>query len=176
MPFTGSDALTYDQVGNLIQKSQPQSPLYFLAEEHNALAPDRHLTMPAHKPLIIPVLITLAVRFPAHENPFQWIENELTFPQQAESLFVSHKNHTMTATLDGKNLNIIWAATPVFDLNIPNDNFLKDEIHQTGGAKAISEGYWVFLTGLTPGNHTLSTYGHFPGYFAGTTYHIRAYQ
>lgn len=179
MPFPPSQSPELDQTGNATQNSQPGGPVYYLAGEHGALAPDRNITMPAYKPVVFPVLNTLVAYFPAQDGPFSFVK-ETGFAKQAQIEWgpIFDKPVIVEASLDGRPLGIVRDVTPVFDLKIPTENVFHDELKGSGDARAISAGYWVFLlSGFSAGNHTLVFYGHSDnGYFAGATYHIHAYK
>ena len=68
----------------------------------------------------------------------------------------------VTATIDGRDIPSIRRATsPRFPLAFPADNFFATDCAPYGGFPAgiyspsISDGYWVKLDGLSPGEHLL---------------------
>jgi hypothetical protein len=91
-------------------------------------------------------------------------------------------DHTINlkTTLDGrqlKNLENYRVTSPLFNITIPQDNVLGAP---SGNTRMVSDGFWVFLMPLTPGNHTLQFGGETPGnpttgtnnFGVDVTYHI----
>jgi hypothetical protein len=163
MPFPSDNSPTLDQTGNLTMKYQPSTPVFMLPGEHAAIAPNRHVTIPSNKPIMLPVLFDLFATF----SP----TTEESFVQKASALFPNEKPTKLFATLDGKPLPIIPITTPVFHLDIPRDNAF--DMKQSGHAQVFSKGYWVFLNPLSPGNHTITYVGATRDYVNGATFYIK---
>jgi hypothetical protein len=63
---------------------------------------------------------------------------------------------TTMITVDGVQLNPVRLQSPLFTVTLPENNDLGLK-PQT--SPAISDGYWVFLKPLPPGNHTIHASG-----------------
>jgi hypothetical protein len=59
-------------------------------------------------------------------------------------------------TVDGVQLNPVRLQSPLFTVTLPPNNALGLKPQTT---PAISDGYWVFLQPLPPGNHTIHSSG-----------------
>jgi hypothetical protein len=163
MPFPSNDSPTLDQTGNLTMKYQPRSPVYMLPGEHAAVASNRHITIPANKPIMMPVLWSIISTYSPVVGK--------SFIQNANAFFAKDQPTRLFATLDNKPIPIVTINTPVFRLNIPSNNAF--EIQGGSDAWVISNGYWVFLNPLPPGDHTLTYVGATHDYVNGATFYLK---
>lgn len=166
MPFPSNESPTLDQTGNLTMKYQPKSSIYMLPGEHSSVAPDRHITIPANKPIMMPVLWSIV-------STYSPVVGE-SFIQNASAFFAKDPPSRLFATLDNKPLPIVTITTPVFRLNIPSNNAF--EMEGGGDAWVVSSGYWVFLNPLSLGNHTLTYVGATHDYVNGATFYLNVLQ
>jgi hypothetical protein len=162
MQFPADNSPDLDQTGNLTMKYQPNTLVYMLAGEHSSFAPNRHVTVSADKPIMMPVLFHLVGTFS---------DNQEAFRREANSLLAQKPATKLVATLDDKPLPITTITTPVFKLHIPENNFL--EIKNSGDANVICKGYWVFMHPLSPGNYTIFYTGAMRDYFNGARTHLK---
>jgi hypothetical protein len=170
MPFPPNDSPTLDQTGNLTMKYQPNSIVYMLPGEHSAVAPNRHITIAANKPIMMPVLWFINGTY------YSSSVSDESFIRKANEFFDRQVPTKLFATLDDKPLPIVNVTTPVFRLNIPKYTAFATEEERGGDAWVISKGYWVFLNPLSPGNHTLTYVGATRDYVNGATFHLKVLQ
>jgi hypothetical protein len=84
---------------------------------------------------------------------------------------------TLQVTVDGKNIKQLWkyrVQSPVFDITLPDDNIIG---LPPGKGASVSDGYWLMLEPLSPGDHTIHYEGAFvsgtgKGFKQNVTYHI----
>lgn len=163
MQFPSDESPTLDQTGNLTIKHQPNSSVYMLPGEHSAVAPNRHVTIPSNKPIMMPVFWVLV------STDSESVEE--SFVNKANTIFADEQPTKLFATLDGKQLAIVSILTPVFRLNnIPHDNAFE---MKSGSTFVISKGYWVFMNPLPAGNHTLTYVGATHNYVNGATFYLK---
>jgi hypothetical protein len=157
---------TFDQTGNLTMKYQPvNSPVYFLAEEHNSIAQNRHIVMTHGKTILFPAVTALVLSYDTHADLAK-------FSRGVDTVIASQQPHTAYAFLDNKPISTTFIKTPIFRIHTYAHNAALGNYHD-GDALAITAGYWVFLRPLSVGDHTISLYGGTPGYVAGATYHVK---
>jgi hypothetical protein len=113
----------------------------------------RECTLPAGKSIFFPV-----INIEASLN-----DTNLTKGDELQKYCKSHIDDIDSRALEVKinNTPIIGlgkyrVSTPVFDLNIPNDNVLNSKI---GLTKATSDGYWLFFRPLSNKTYRLSFSG-----------------
>lgn len=87
------------------------------------------------------------------------------------------------ATVDGKPLKQLKkyrVESPLFEFKLPGDNVLKEfglivpEFEGAKSSKSVSDGYWIMLEPLSPGEHEIYIYSKLPKYDFETemTYYI----
>ena len=80
------------------------------------------------------------------------------------------------ASIDGKeitNLEDFRVQSPLFTISFPEDNPFGVTNFTDIPQRAVSDGYWVLVKGLEPGEHTIEFRGGIPGLFVTqVTYHI----
>lgn len=109
----------------------------------------RECTIPAGKAILIPAI---AVECSYAEDQSLRTEDDLRACATSDQDLVTHT----AATLNGSVLQVHRVQSPVFDLIFPADNvFAAPE----GPTKAVSEGFWVFLKPLRPGQYELHVEG-----------------
>jgi hypothetical protein len=119
----------------------------------------RDCTAPANTPIFFPVVTYVCG--PAWSDPFN-TESELR--DECNSLIDTVlTNATPFARVDGKNVRMVRADTPVFESKVPKDN----PFGVVGGKSiAVADGLWVLLPkGLSPGQHTIEFGGTFTNPF-----------
>lgn len=118
--------------------------VWFLAGSLSSEPVTRACTVPAGTPLFFPIVNT----FLAEEGTVE--EMRAALAEFIDSVV------TLSVTIDGEpieNLEGYRAISPVFSITLPADNIF--------GAPegvyfpAVSDGYWLLLTPLRPGNHVI---------------------
>jgi hypothetical protein len=118
-----------------------------------------------------------AIFFPVY-NAFQTIEadnpNLDTIPEIKQAVINNVNQATnLKASVDGTNIKVdskLRALTRIFEFTLPADNIFGTDV--LGPYKAISDGYWVPLKPLKPGNHEISFSADHPDGPIDVTYHI----
>lgn len=133
--------------------SQGQSgPVWFLAGTFGGDAVERHLTAPAGKALLAPLV-----------NGAFWAPEDGAIEAEVRAAvkgFVDTTD-TLAASLDGQPLSELFryrAQSPTggFTLGIPASSFLAEVGYAPGDrTPAVSDGYWLMLAPLSVGKHTL---------------------
>jgi hypothetical protein len=150
-------------------RDQDNSHVLFLAGTHRLSGPaERTVTMSANKPVLFPV-INFTTSFV--ENPNLKTEFDLISHARASVDDIAKKE----ASIDGKkvqNLDKYRVQSPIFSVTFPENNVYGV---RAGPTKGVSDGYWIFLEHIMPGNHKIHTFG---SCLAGTvnievTYHLR---
>jgi hypothetical protein len=139
-------------------RTNNNGPIFFVAGTLGGFL-GRTFDVPVGKPIFFPVLNAIDVEFevsPPDTNCFVTAD-----PLACGLAFISPGLNAATdlhATLDGQDLltfpNSRQTSKSFFDLNLPPD----DLFGVSAGfypSIAVSDGYWVALEGLTPGQHTL---------------------
>jgi hypothetical protein len=160
-----------DQTGEDCAQAQNQTgPVWFLAGT-SAGSAERTCTIPAGKAILLPIINVAGVRTAGETN---------------EELITGTKGlidtiSTLEASVDGaplQNLSNYRIQSPFFNDTLPNDNLVG--VPQ-GTYLAISDGYWVFLEPLSPGQHEIRLHGAIidptaisptPSFETAVTYHL----
>jgi hypothetical protein len=138
-----------DQTGEDCTQAQNQTgPIWFLAGTGGGSV-ERTCTLPAGKAILLPIINVVGVR---------------TAGETEEELLTGIKESidtisTLEASVDGiplQNLSNYRIQSPFFNDTLPNDNLLGVP---EGTYPAISDGYWVFLEPLPPGQHEIRLRG-----------------
>jgi hypothetical protein len=134
-------------------RDQADSPVLFLAGTHRLSGPaERTVTIPANKAVLFPV-INFTTSF--EESPSLRTESDLISHAKANIDDIAKKE----VSIDGKkvqNLAEFRVQSPIFSVTFPEDNVYG---LKPGPTKGVSDGYWIFLEPLMPGNHKIHTLG-----------------
>jgi hypothetical protein len=158
-----------DETGEDCAQAQNQTgPVWFLAGTSGGSA-ERTCTIPAGKAILLPI-INAAYVGTAGET-----EEEMRTGVEEYIDTVT----TLEASIDGvplQNLSNYRIQSPFFNETLPNDNVLGEP---EGTYLAISDGYWVFLEPLPPGQHEIRLRGAIidptgitPSFETAVTYHL----
>ncbi len=125
-----------------------QGPVWFLVGSGGGTA-ERECTIPAGRAILMP-----AINVVCSYAEYQSLRTEDDLRACATS---DQDLATQTAaTLNGSSLQVHRIQSPVFNLTIPANNvFALPE----GPTNAVSEGFWIFLKPLPPGQYTLHGQG-----------------
>jgi hypothetical protein len=138
-----------DQDGKNCANNQ-SGPVWFLAGTLKGPA-ERSCTIPADKAILFPVI---NVEASAAEGDGT-TEKELA----ARVKFEMDQITDMRATINGTNVSELKQyriQSPLFNVTLSDDNVLGLPAQTT---KMMSEGYWLFLKPLEPGNYDLNSFG-----------------
>jgi hypothetical protein len=149
--------------------------VYFLAGVVNTSGKvERTVTMPAGTPIFFPVVSTSADNSgvpPTHKSVKRL---------RSEAAASVDSTTNVYATVDGLAVQDVQAhreRSPVFSYTLPatgniSQHFGVDVSGRVGGA--VSDGYWVMLKPLSPGQHTVRFGGTFQntGFKLDVTYHV----
>lgn len=149
-----------DTTGAFAQTNN-NGPVFFLGGNTGG-STTRSFTVPAGTPLFFPILNAVDIEFqpapdcPAHPgDPLSCAFDFITYVNSASNLH---------ATLDGQDLltfpSFRQTSTSFFTVVLPADDAFGFGL-PPGPYDAISDGFWVALDGLTPGQHTLVFGGEF---------------
>ena len=152
IPASGNPLLDTD--GSLAQTNNSGS-VFFVAGNTGGTS-TRTFAVPAGRPLFFPVLNNIDVEFPPPPDCVLHPGN----PLQCALDFISpdlNNASNLHATLDGQDLLITFpsfrqTSNVFFNIDLPSDNLFA---LPAGSYPAVSDGYWVALEGLSPGQHTL---------------------
>jgi hypothetical protein len=125
-------------------------PVWFLAGTLKGPA-ERSCTIPADKAILSPV-----INFEASVAEGDGTTDE---ELSARAKFEMDQITNMRAMISGINVNELKQyriQSPPFNVTLPADNVLGLPAQTT---KMISEGYWLFLKPLEPGNYDIQSFG-----------------
>lgn len=138
-----------DPTGAFTQSfNNPSSPVFFLAGTFGSIA-SRSVTVTDEQAIFFPLVNAVDVNVAMQTADALRTEIK-NFVPAVESLF---------ATIDGTSIDESELFThqepsPVFSVALPNDNIfgLPTGVYQP----AVSDGYWLMIEPLSPGEHTIS--------------------
>jgi hypothetical protein len=148
-----------DTTGASCDVEQSASPVFFLAGAATTEPVTRTCTIPAGKALFFPII---NVECSTVEPPPFFGSNPQELRECAARLINGVDADTLTVLVDGKevqDLGDFRAQSPFFDFILPPDNFLG--LAGVTSGSAVSDGFWLMLKPLSPGNHVI----HFEGAF-----------
>jgi hypothetical protein len=141
-----------------------QGKTWFLAGTQDGSVVERTCTMPVGTHLFFPVVNVVA--FPFFEGETR--QNQRQLARQYIREVVNAPDFSMSVTVDGKEVKsnrIVRALSPVFTLTLPEDNIFDCQACGPNGTPvdvpageyddASSNGLWVTLPPLPPGEHTI---------------------
>jgi hypothetical protein len=156
-----------DTTGEFCDDNQPRGPVWFLAGTFGETGVERRCTIPRHRALFYPLINSFWIDCPGTPDA------DLSDAEVRDIMatFVGDPACQLTSTLDGtpiSSLQIMTVRTqsPKFTTILPRNN-----IYSTAGTacptpvppgrtgRLISEGYWVMLPPLSPGEHVLTLHG-----------------
>jgi hypothetical protein len=132
----------------------------------------RTATVPSGKALFFPVLALEVDN--AADPPTAFSVPEL----RARAKAVIDSATSLYATLDGTDLEIFRARSPVFAYTVPDENSIYDYFGLFGPQfegtikPAVADGYWVFRAPLPSGEYTLKFGSTAPGFSLNVTYYL----
>jgi hypothetical protein len=138
-----------DDTGKNCANNQ-SGPVWFLAGTLKGPA-ERSCRIPADKAILFPVINVEA----------SVAEGDGTTDEElaARAKFEMDQITNMQAMISGTNVNELKQyriQSPSFNVTLPADNVLELPAQTT---KMMSEGYWLFLKALEPGNYDLNSFG-----------------
>jgi hypothetical protein len=141
----------YDETGEKYAVGQTDPNTIFLAGTTGGTA-KRSINILAGKAVLFPV-INFSISYT--ENPNLKTDEELTSFARSQVDDIVKKE----GNIDGVDLTISEnnrVYSPPFDFSFPVNNVFGLKAGPTRGA---GDGYWIFLKPLSPGKHTLRTFG-----------------
>lgn len=151
LSFPLSESPVTDLTGELAGLGQ-EGPVFFLAGTFGGSA-ERTVTLPKGKSLFFPVVNVIGVWFP---EPGVDPPTEEEFRAQAD--FLIEFGYSLECTIDGEeiqNLADYRAQTGLFGITVPEDGLFPAGSYEP----CISDGFYLMLKPLKPGEHTI----HFRG-------------
>jgi hypothetical protein len=139
-----------DDTGKNCANNQ-SGPVWFLAGTGGG-AVTRQCTIPSDKGILIPII---NVACDSATDPSLDTEAELRTCAKTDQDLVIQKEITLDGVNVG-NLDSYRFQSPLFNLTFPENN-IAGVTPQT--ARAVSDGFWIFLESLSPGSHEI----HFKG-------------
>jgi hypothetical protein len=140
-----------DMTGKFFYKNQANRKVIFLVGTKGGRA-ERKITVSSGKSLLIP-LINFTTSF--SEEPKLKTDADLIDRAKSDIDDISQ----IEARIDGEEIKDTWkyrVESPPFDFAYPEDNIFGLPSGPTRGA---SDGYWLFVKHLLPGEHTISVRG-----------------
>jgi hypothetical protein len=122
-------------------------PVWFLAGTFGG-AVTRQCTIPSDRAILVPIILIVC---DSATEPALDTEEELRACAKADQDLVIGKEITVDGVNVG-NLDSYRFQSPLFNLTFPENN-ISGIPPQT--AKAISDGFWILLEPLSPGNHEI---------------------
>ena len=164
--FAGPDGenAVQDETGDFCGVNQPKGKVWFLAGTFGLSGVERKCTIPRDRALLYPLLNTVWTDCPGTVD--QNLPDEEVRRQLSEFIDLACR---VTSTLDGvpiASLQLLTVRTqsPRFASKLPENHlpFIGNcgfvlPVGRTG--RQISDGYWIMLPPLSPGEHTLTLNG-----------------
>ena len=149
MPRENHPAL--DKTGENCHIGQTDPKVWFLAGTVGGVF-RRTVRIVERKAVLVPVInVTISYS----ENPSLRNENEMVLFTQKHIDGIATKE----AYIDGFEIqtkDVHRVRSPMFDFTFPRSNIFGVKEGYTQG---VGDGYWIFLKSLSPGRHTLRTFG-----------------
>jgi hypothetical protein len=172
-PYTGSiyNPL-YDETGSQCSLGQSGNVWYLVGVFNLSGTASRSCTVPSNVPLFFPILNA------------EWdnlcVDPPLTVPElRQRAASVIDTTTELHATLDGAPLSDdlfgFRVTSPVFSYTLPpQDNIAQKFGCDVSGTvdPAVADGFYLMLTPLSPGQHTINFGGTTPGFSLNITYHL----
>lgn len=133
-------------------------PVFFIAGSTGG-ATTRSFNVPQGKPIFFPIINAFDLEVPSDGCDLSCAFSFIPYVGNVDNL---------NATLDGQNLlsypSFRQTSTSFFTVNLPASfrDALGFPAQYVGNLDAVSDGYFVALSGLSPGPHALSFGGSFP--------------
>jgi hypothetical protein len=165
----------FDTTGANCDIEQGKSPVFFLVGA-GAEPVTRTCTVPSGRALFFPII---NVECSNVEPPPFFGETAQELRECAAELVNGVGVETLQVVVDGKqvqNLEDFRVQSPLFDFILPpGDNFLG--LPDVTSGSAVSDGYWLMLKPLSPGNHVIHWEGAFvsgpgAGFSQNVTYNL----
>jgi hypothetical protein len=145
-----SESPVIDNTGKNSAKNQ-MGPVWFLAGTLQGQA-ERSCTIPSAKAILFPV-----INFEASVAEGDGTtEEELAARAKLEMDQITDIRATISGSNIAYELKHYRIKSPLFNVTLPDDNVLGLPAQTT---KMISEGYWLFLRPLEPGDYSLYSFG-----------------
>ena len=150
-----------DTTGKLAGIAQ-QGPVFFLYGTWGGMPPfTRACPVPCGKYLFFPLYNTICWAGPPDKSDC----DPGNFPVCVECAKVNiDACNTLTVTIDGTDLDVLFRyreTSPVFDFRVPAVSFVHLDPAYTW--QGVSDGYWLMLTPLQRGEHTIRIVVSAPG-------------
>jgi hypothetical protein len=147
--------------------AQQKGPVFYLVGTFGGSA-ERSCTIPQGKVIFFPVINTFAT-VDKNDPNFNTIDKTKTAIKESID-----KATDLQVSVDGVNINLdnARAQSPPFSVKVPRDNVLGPPEIAGTYPLAFSDGYWVGLEPLDPGEHTIHFAGTGDGFSLEVTYHI----
>lgn len=136
-----------------------RAPVWFLAGYFNGSSTPivRECSLPKRRYILFPVANSIWVQTPS-DNP-SYTEDD--YRREASGFLPPSVGGELDATLDGRPIvyspstPITRTQSPVFTATFPDDNVFGLTPDQLSGFPIVSDGWWVLLPPLAPGEHIL---------------------
>jgi hypothetical protein len=158
-----------DTTGAQCGRGQPILGVWYLAGAPSSSPVTRSCTVPNLRTLLIPVANGLYGAFPtdpAAERTEQFVRSKLAFVKQATGL---------SLTIDGVPVNNVvnyYEESTLFNVTLPQNNIF-DVPAGTVLSPSADAGYYVAVSGLLPGNHTITWHSVINDVTQDVTYNIK---
>jgi hypothetical protein len=146
-----SDNPSEDDTGKNFSRNQNDPDVLFLAGTKGGRV-ERKIVIPLGKSILLPV-INFTTSF--KEEPDLSTDSDLVRRAKSEIDDIVYKE----AAIDGQrvqNLERFRVSSLPFDITFPENNIFELTAGKTRG---ISDGYWLFIKPLAPGNHNIFVSG-----------------
>lgn len=155
-------ASTNPMLGGDCEQGQ-QGPVWFLAGVWGGGTATRSCNVSTGKYILFSIANVIWIQTPIDdEKELQCKGNETCWRQHANDFLPPSIGGELEATLDGNpiifnpNTPIIRSQSPVFTASFPPDNVFGElDLSQLTDRPIVSDGFWVMLPPLSPGDHTL---------------------
>jgi hypothetical protein len=157
-----------DTTGARCKQGQPGLGVFYLAGSVDGEPVSRKCTVPLGRTLVIPVLNAIAAAFPtdpADQKTEAFLRGQLAGIEDATAL---------SLTIDGvsvSNVSSFFENSVKFSVTLPNNNIYGLPSGQRLDP-AYDAGFYVAVSGLLPGKHTIKWHADLGGFIQDVTYDL----
>jgi hypothetical protein len=140
-----------DRTGEQCHRNQ-EGPVWF-GIGGSTVPVERSCTISYGTDILIPVINN---ECSTAEDPSLVAEDQLRACAEENAAFFTN----LAATIDGvpvQNIQEYYIVSPMFNTTFPEENPMFTA--HSGASNAVSAGYWLFLSSLSPGNHEIHIQG-----------------
>jgi hypothetical protein len=142
----------FDSTGANANIDQNYRNVFFLCQTYESAptVPNRTVTVPSGKSIFMPIINWVSILHIDGETDQELIDNAIKKMDVLANLKIA-----INGFIIKKGLEVYRAQSPIFEIMLPEDNIVGSP---SGPARAVSDGYWLFLEPLDS-NTSITSFG-----------------